>query len=288
MRPPFLTEPPFDHDGCILTTEHENGRWPIMKCIGWLTTLFTLTLVACGSGGGSSPSSTPTQPTTSPARAPLTISVECGTFHPGQYAGLACTAEISNLNPQAYSFDVRADLSIFGGPADAGFVKCIRCRGGPPWTYELDVRIPANMNPGAKRFAVWATDSDGHRADTTASMEIVGPPSQLSLSTKCFGPVHPGQDLPTACIVSVEDVNYPQERRFDVWADLRIFGQPAEVQAFEACPACSGPPWAYVIKLHVPASITPGVKTFAVWAGPLYAGPNTHGADTTASIEIVP
>jgi hypothetical protein len=143
------------------------------------------------------------------------------------------------------------------------------------------------MDPGTKRFAVWATDSDGHRADTTASTEIVGPPSQLKVSTKCFGPVHPGQDLSTACLVWVEDVNYPQERRFDVWADLRIFGQPAESQALEACPGCSGPP-GYNITLHVPAGITRGVKTFAVWAGPLYAGPNTHGADATASIEIVP
>jgi hypothetical protein len=81
-------------------------------------------------------------------------------------------------------------------------------------------------------------------------------------------------------------VNYPQERRFDVWADLRIFGQPAEVQAIEACPDCSGPSY-YDITLHVPTSMTPGIKTFAVWAGPLYAGPNAHGADATASISIV-
>jgi hypothetical protein len=260
----------------------------MMKWVGSLTALFTLTLVACGGGGGSSPASTPTQPTTSPAPAPLSIiSVGCGRVHPGEYAGLACIAEISDTDAQAHSLDVRADMSIFGRSANAGFTQCPAC-GGPPWTYDLDVRIPADMTPGVKTFAVWATDSDGHRTDTTASMEVVGPPSQLSISTHCYGPIHLGQALPTTCSVFVEDVNYPQEQRFDVWADLRIFGQPAEVQAVPACSGCSGgPPWGYVIELHIPANITPGVKTFAVWAGTIYAGPNEHRADTTASIEIL-
>jgi hypothetical protein len=100
-----------------------------------------------------------------------------------------------------------------------------------------------------------------------------------------MGPAHPGQDLPVACIVSVQDVNYPQEGSFDVWADLRIFGQPAEVQAIRACSGCSGPPWTYNLALHVPANMTPGVKTFAVWA--TNASAKEHRADTTASLEIV-
>jgi hypothetical protein len=247
----------------------------MMKCVGSLTALFTLALVACGGGRGVSPAS-PTQPTTSPPPAQLSISIRCGgPFHPGQYVGLACVAEVSNVSSPV---SVHADMSIFGRPADAGFTPS-------PGAYDLDLRVPADMTPGVKTFAVWAIDLEGHRADTSASIEVAGPPSQLNISSRCFGPVHPGQDLPVACIVSVQDVNYPQENSFDVWADLRIFGQPAQVQAIRACSGCSGSPWAYVVALHVPANMTPGVKTFAVWVG----GSGTeHRADTTASLEVVP
>ena len=53
-----------------------------------------------------------------------------------------------------------------------GFPKCPAC-GGPPWTYDIDLRVPADMTPGAKTFPVWVIDGEGHRADTTATIEIV-------------------------------------------------------------------------------------------------------------------
>jgi hypothetical protein len=40
-------------------------------------------------------------------------------------------------------------------------------------TFDIDLRIPADMAPGVKTFPVWATDADGRRADTTAAIEIV-------------------------------------------------------------------------------------------------------------------
>ena len=79
----------------------------------------------------------------------------------------------------------------------------------------------------------------------------------------------------------VADANYPQDTRFGVWADLQVFGGPAEVQGV---PINGGSP--STIQVHVPATMTPGVKTFAVWASNVYAA-NAHGVDTTASIEII-
>lgn len=160
---------------------------------------------------------------------------------------------------------------------------CPAC-GGPPITFDMDLNIPLSMTPGLKTFPVSVTDDQGRRADTTGTLEIAGPPSQLRISTRCLGPVHPGQDVPVACFVSVEDVNYPEDQLFYVWADLRVFGAPAEVEASRACSGCSGPPWTYNFGLRVPANMTPGVKTFAVWA--TGAGAKEHMADTTASIEI--
>jgi len=37
----------------------------------------------------------------------------------------------------------------------------------------MDVDIPAGMGPGVYTFPIWATDSQGNRADNTASIEIV-------------------------------------------------------------------------------------------------------------------
>jgi hypothetical protein len=159
---------------------------------------------------------------------------------------------------------------------------CPAC-GGPPITFDMDLYVPFSMTPGLKTFPVWVTDDQGRRADTTASIEIVSPPTQLRISTKCrLGPVPPGQD-PVACAVSVEDVNYPKEQFFYVWADLHIFGEPAEVQASRPCSGC-GPPFWYNFDLRVPGNMTPGVKTFAVWVTGF--GAKEHLADATASIEV--
>jgi hypothetical protein len=144
----------------------------------------------------------------------------------------------------------------------------------------MDAVIPPDMSPGVKTFAIWAIDRQGHRADSTASIEVAGPPSQLTISSRCVGPVQPGQES-VVCVVSVQDTNYPQENSFSVWADLRIFGQPAEVLANRPCSGC-GPPWTYDFALHVPANMTPGVKTFAVWV----TSGAAHRADTTASLTV--
>src|SRR5262249_57118152 len=127
--------------------------------------------------------------------------------------------------PNNPTVGVYADRSMFGDGAQSGVVKCSAC-GGPPWTFDLDLRIPANMTPGVKTFAVWAIYADGSRAETTASIELAGPPSQVAVSAKCSGPVHPGQDGPVTSTVFVQDLNYPQEQRFHVRADLRIFAGP--------------------------------------------------------------
>jgi hypothetical protein len=40
---------------------------------------------------------------------------------------------------------------------------------------DLDVRIPKEMTPGVKTFAVWVTDDEGRMGTTTASLQIVAP-----------------------------------------------------------------------------------------------------------------
>ena len=49
--------------------------------------------------------------------------------------------------------------------------RCPAC-GGPPWTFDLDLRVPADMATGVKTFAIWATDAEGNLASTTAAIEI--------------------------------------------------------------------------------------------------------------------
>jgi hypothetical protein len=136
-------------------------------------------VVSCGGHSGpsaSTPAAPPTAPT--PSSSQLGISVGCGPLRTGTYYGLACIAMVSDTNaPSNYSYRVQADLRIFGGSAEAppfGFPKCPAC-GGPPWTYDMDLRVPADMTPGVKTFAVWVIDGEGHRADTTATVEIVAP-----------------------------------------------------------------------------------------------------------------
>ena len=132
-------------------------------------------VVSCGKPSGPSVShsmTTPTSPTPSPSR--LSVSTRCaGPFHPGQYVPLACFVFVEDVtHPTSDSFSVRADLRIFGGPAEVIFPRCPAC-GGPPWTFDLDLNIRPDATPGVKTFPVWATDADGRRADTTAAIEIV-------------------------------------------------------------------------------------------------------------------
>ena len=135
-------------------------------------------LPSCGGGSGPS-ASMPAVPTVpGPVSSRLSISARCEPVAAGAYSGLACVATVSDTNaPSNYSYRVQADLRFFGGPAEAptssfGFPKCPAC-GGPPWAYDIDLRVPADMTPGVKTFAVWVNDGEGHRADTTAAIEIV-------------------------------------------------------------------------------------------------------------------
>ena len=129
--------------------------------------------VSCGQPSGPSVS-TPAVIPTSPTPSQLSVSTRCfGPFRSGTYYGLACVAEVSDTTPpRITSYGVQADLRLFGGPAAVRFPQCPAC-GGPPWTFDIDLRIPADMAPGVKTFPVWATDGDGRRADTTAAIEIV-------------------------------------------------------------------------------------------------------------------
>ena len=130
------------------------------------------------------------RPGSTPPAGQGSVSTKCGgPVHPGEYAGLVCVVTVQEKanNPVQ---GVYADRSLFGGRAQVGVPKCPAC-GGPPWTFDLDLPIPGNMAPGVKTFAVWAIYAYGSRVDTTTSIEIAGPPSQLTISTKCFGPVHP-------------------------------------------------------------------------------------------------
>ena len=131
-------------------------------------------------GRAPAPSSTsqqvpiPTSPTPTPTPTPLGMSTKClGPFRPGDYSALACFLFVQDATgPTSTNISTFADLRMFGGPAELAIPKCPAC-GGPPWTFDLDVHVPADISPGVKTFPIWATDAQGRRTDTTASIEIV-------------------------------------------------------------------------------------------------------------------
>jgi hypothetical protein len=98
------------------------------------------------------------------------MSVRCpGPFHPGDTAYAACFLDVAGaVSPPVLAF---ADLRRFGGPAEAGLVRCPAC-GTPPFQFDLDVRIPADMPLGPQAVPVWATDASGRRAATTAVLQV--------------------------------------------------------------------------------------------------------------------
>jgi hypothetical protein len=114
----------------------------------------------------------PTSP--GPLPTPLTVSTRClGPFRPGAYVPLACFVLVEDgAHPASTATRAFADLRMFGGLERSGIVMCPAC-GFPPRVFDLDLRVPADMPPGVKTFAVWATDAQGRRADTTASIEVV-------------------------------------------------------------------------------------------------------------------
>ena len=129
-----------------------------------------LLLAASASCGGSAPPAPagPTGPT--PLPAPIMMSTRCfGPFHPGDTAPAACFVDVDGgVSPPVRAF---ADLRAFGGRADSVLVQCPAC-GPPPWEFDLDVRIPADMPLGLQRVPVWVTDAQGRRADTTAVIQV--------------------------------------------------------------------------------------------------------------------
>jgi hypothetical protein len=126
-------------------------------------------VVSCGGASGPSVSGPAVIP--SAAATALTVTARCfGPFRPGSYYSLACVAEVSDTPSRTYA--VKADLRIFGGPAEFRFPQCPAC-GGPPWTFDIDLHIPADMTPGVRSFPVWVTDAEGRRAETTAAVDIV-------------------------------------------------------------------------------------------------------------------
>jgi hypothetical protein len=102
--------------------------------------------------------------------APITMSTRCpGPFHPGETAPAACLLDVAGgVSPPVRAF---ADLRQFGGRAEAELVQCPAC-GAPPWQFDVDVRIPADMPLGPQAVPVWVTDAQGRRADTTAVLQV--------------------------------------------------------------------------------------------------------------------
>ena len=129
-----------------------------------------LLLAASASCGGSAPAAPagPTGPT--PLPSPIMMSTRCpGPFHPGDTAPTACFVEVDgSVSPPVRAF---ADLRVFGGRAEAELVRCPAC-GAPPFSFDVDVRIPTDMPLGPQTVPVWVTDAHGRRADTTAVLQI--------------------------------------------------------------------------------------------------------------------
>lgn len=129
-----------------------------------------LLIAASASCGGSAPPAPagPTGPTPFPAA--IMMSTRClGPFHPGDTAPAACFVDVDGgVSPPVRAF---ADLRAFGGRAEAELVRCPAC-GAPPFSFDMDVRIPADMPLGPQTVPVWVTDANGRRADTTAVLQV--------------------------------------------------------------------------------------------------------------------
>ena len=119
------------------------------------------------------PDSVIAQPTSPPA-VMLTVSARClGPFRPADYAPLACLVAVADpTNAGRNNFQAFADLRLFGGTAASAIAPCPAC-GSPGKTFDLDLHVPAAMTPGSKTFAIWATDANGQRAETSAVLDIV-------------------------------------------------------------------------------------------------------------------
>jgi hypothetical protein len=110
------------------------------------------------------------------------------------------------------------------------------------------------------------------------------PPSAvtLSLSAHCLGPFRPADYAALACAVVAQDPTNAGRNDFQAFADLRQFGGPAE-SAIPACTACGSPGKTFDLDLRIPQDMTPGRKTFVVWA----TDPRGQRAEASAVLEIV-
>ena len=102
----------------------------------------------------------------------MTVTAKCGAVRAGEYAPLACVLLVTPATrPASPGVRAFADLSMFGGQSQTHVAMCVAC-GGPPITFDMDLRVPANVTPGVKTFAIWTTDAEGRRAEATATLEI--------------------------------------------------------------------------------------------------------------------
>src|SRR4051812_29574239 len=135
-------------------------------------------VLPAGCGTASAPSSIAPPPaatlTAVAGATPLGVMTKClGPFRPGDYVPLACFVFVQDgTAPGSTHVGAFADLRIFGGSAPPPPRRC-PAGGGPPSTLEGASHFPADMSPGLKTFPIWATDAQGRRADTTATIEIV-------------------------------------------------------------------------------------------------------------------
>jgi hypothetical protein len=90
---------------------------------------------------------------------------------------------------------------------------------------------------------------------------------------------HPGRTA--FCVAGISPPNYPVSQDFTMYADLREFGLSAAVW-LPPCHPCGGT--GFDLDLHVPASMTPGVKKIPVLAFDEIG----RRADGTISIRILP
>jgi hypothetical protein len=132
--------------------------------------------------------------------------------------------------------------------------------------------------------SVDVTDGHGHNVSGSVSGEGLPdrPSSRLGVSARCFGPFRPGDYASPGCVVIVQEATDPTSTGVAAFADLRMFGGRAE-HGLPECPACGAPPRTFGMDLHVPADMTPGIKTFPVWA----TDAQGRRGDATASIEIL-
>ena len=242
------------------------------KC--WRVFLLLLVSISCGGPDA--------QPTATPGPTALTISTNCaGPFHPAGH--VACSVVVREATPPPSSgvrafADLRAFPDFFSPQFDIG--SCIVC-GGPLWTFNLNVYLPPRAEPGLKTFAVWATDTEGRRAETAVSVEITPNPAPtlIVVDSKCAGPYHPG-DLGFCVVLFVEGAS-PLSTGVRAFADLHLFGRSAAV-GIPPCTGCGG--GTFDLDVRIPADMSPGVKTFPVWV----TDAQGRRTDATVTLEVIP